>query len=265
MKKFLKPGLILLAILGVFLALEFTGAGDFLKDVVQKIEGLGVWGPILFVVIYILSALFLIPASAITLGAGLAFGLWKGFIYTSVASTLAAAAAFLAGRYLFRKKVEKKIADDENFSAIYAAVEEEGWKTVALSRFSPVFPYTFLNYAFGLTKVRFWPFVLSSWIAMMPGTFLYVYLGALGNEASGGGSTAKTIFLVVGLIATVVVTVLITKTAKRKLNEQLESADDEHGSSASGKDSADAQTTIENVKSGAVQGRMANEIHKEKA
>lgn len=255
MKKHLKPALILLAILGVFLALEFTGAGDFLKDVVKKIEGLGVWGPILFALIYIVSSVFLIPASALTLGAGLAFGLGLGFVYTSIASTLAAAVAFLVGRYLFREKMEKKIADNDEFSAIYAAVEEEGWKTVALSRFSPVFPYTFLNYAYGLTKVKFWPFVLSSWLAMMPGTFLYVYLGALGNQASGGedGGIWKTVFLVVGLIATIIVTVLITKKAKQKLNEQLEGKEGAEGDTS-------PTTGIADVETGAAQARMSEEI-----
>lgn len=267
MKKFIKPALILLGILAVFLALEFTGAGDFLKDVVQKIEGLGVWGPVIFAAIYIVAAVFLIPASALTLGAGLAFGLGLGFVYTSIASTLAAGVSFLIGRYLFRDKIEKKVADNDNFAAIDAAVAEEGWKTVALSRFSPVFPFTFLNYAYGLTKVGFWPYLIASWVAMMPGTFLYVYLGALGNQASegGGGGTAKTVFLIVGLIATIVVTILITRKAKQKLNEQLENKDGKDGEGDSDGFDPDEPVTekrLEDIETGAAQATMQEEMKK---
>lgn len=224
MKKFIKPALILLAIIAVLSTLQFTGAGDFLKDIVEKIEGLGAWGPIIFIAIYIISAILFIPASALTIGAGLAFGLTFGFIYTSIGSTLGAAASFLISRFLFRKKVENHIAYKDEFKALDEAVEEEGWKTVALSRLSPIFPYTFLNYAYGLTKVKLWPFLLTSWIAMMPGTLLYVYIGALGNQASSSDQSSlwKNISLGIGLVATIIVTVILTKKAKAKLDDQLD-------------------------------------------
>ena len=230
MKAFIKPAIVLLVIIGVLLALQFTPIGDWLEDLVKKIEGLGVWGPIVFILVYIVSAVLLIPASALTIGAGLAFGLGLGFAWTSIGSTLGAAVAFLLGRTLLRKKVEEKISEKKEFKAVDQAVEEEGWKTVALSRLSPVFPYTFLNYAYGATNVKFWPFILSSWIAMMPGTLLYVWIGALGSEASGdsNSSTLKTTFFIVGLIATIVVTIIVTKKAKAKLDEQLDDKSEDY-------------------------------------
>ena len=224
MKKFIKPAIILLLIIGALMALQFTPLGDWLEDLVKKIEGLGPWGPVIFIAVYVVAAVCLVPASALTLGAGLAFGLGLGFVYTSIGSTLGAAAAFLLGRTLFRSKIEKKIEGKKEFQAIDKAVEEEGWKTVALSRLSPVFPYTFLNYAYGVMNVKFWPYILASFISMIPGTLLYVYLGALGNQASGdsSGGVLKNVFLGVGLVATIIVTVLITKKAKKKLDEQTD-------------------------------------------
>ena len=233
MKKFIKPALILLLIIGALLALQFTPLGDWLEDLVKKIEGMGPWGPVVFVLVYIVSAIFLVPASALTVGAGLAFGLGLGFVYVSVGSVLGAMVTFLLGRTLLRKKVDKWIEDKKEFKALDETVEEEGWKTVALSRLSPVFPYTFLNYAFGATNIRFGPYALASWLAMMPGTLLYVWIGALGNQASedGGSSTMKTVFFVVGLIATIVVTVLITKKAKAKLENKIDDDSSEEKSS----------------------------------
>ena len=222
MKKYIKPIIIVLIVIGLLVALRFTPIGDWLKDLVDKIDGLGPWGPVVFIVVYAIAAVCFVPASALTLGAGLAFGLLWGSVYVSIASTLGAAASFLLGRTLFRKKVEKMIEGKEAFKAIDKAVEEEGWKTVALTRLSPVFPFSLQNYAYGVMKVKFWPYVLASWIAMIPGTILYVYLGALGNEAAddGKGSTLKYVLLGVGLVATAVVTILITKKAKAKLDKQ---------------------------------------------
>lgn len=239
MKKFIKPAIFILVIIGVLLALQFTPLGDWLKDLVEKIEGLGPVGPVIFIGVYVVSAVFLVPASALTLGAGLAFGLGFGFVYTSIGSTLGAAAAFMLGRTLFRKKAEKKIAGNKDFEALDKAVAEDGWKIVALSRLSPVFPYTFLNYAYGVTKVKFWPYIFASWIAMMPGTVLYVYLGAIGNQASGddSGSLWKNILLGVGLVATIIVTVLITKKAKAKLNEKTDADPESDDDESEGKES----------------------------
>ena len=224
MKKFIKPAIFILLIIGALFALQFTPLGEWLEDLVKKIEDMGPWGPVVFILVYIVATIFLIPASAMTVGAGLAFGLGLGFVYVSIASTIGAMVSFLLGRTLLRKKVNNWIEDKKEFRALDETVEEEGWKTVALSRLSPVFPFTFLNYAFGATKINFGQYALASWLAMMPGTLLYVWIGALGGQASGDGnsSTLKTVFFVVGLIATIVVTVLITKKARAKLDSKIE-------------------------------------------
>ncbi|KAF0124823.1 MAG: SNARE associated Golgi family protein [Elusimicrobia bacterium] len=193
-----------------------------LRAALDRLAALGPAGAAAFVLLYIAAAALLVPGSALTLGAGAIYGVVWGSLIVSLASTLGAAAAFLIGRHLARGWVEKKVAGSPAFAAIAAAVAEGGWRIVGLTRLSPVFPYTLLNYAYGLTKVPFKEYLLASWIGMMPGTVMYVYLGALAGElarsGSGGGrSPAEWALYAGGLAATVIVTVYVTRLARRKL------------------------------------------------
>lgn len=175
-----------------------------------------------FVGLYVLATVAFLPGSALTLGAGAAFGLWKGFALVSIASTLGASAAFLVGRHLLRDWVTRKLEKVPAFAAIAGAVGAEGWKVVLLTRLSPVLPFNLLNYAYGLTTVGFGEYALASWLGMIPGTFLYVYLGAAAGEAARGGSRARTsaewALYAGGLAATAVAAWLVGRTAKLALS-----------------------------------------------
>jgi len=192
---------------------------DLLKQLVDWIGQLGPWGPVLFILIYVVAAVLFIPGSVLTLGAGAVFGVVWGSIYVSIASTLGATAAFLIGRYLARDAIERKLKGNKRFDEIDKAVAGEGWKIVGLTRLSPVFPFTLLNYAFGLTQVKLWHYVLASWIGMMPGTIMYVYLGSIAGAGAGTQerTPAQWAMYGVGLVATVAVTVFITRIAKTAL------------------------------------------------
>ncbi len=150
-----------------------------------------------------------------------------GSVAVSVGSVLGATAAFLVGRTLLRGSIERRIASYPRFQAIDRAVGEQGFKIVLLTRLSPIFPFNLLNYAFGLTNVRLWQYVLASWIGMLPGTVMYVYLGSalksLADVAAGApeGGTPQTVFFVVGLVMTIVATVVVTRVASRALNEAV--------------------------------------------
>jgi uncharacterized membrane protein YdjX (TVP38/TMEM64 family) len=178
-----------------------------------------------FVGLYVLACVAFLPGSILTLGAGAAFGLWKGFVLVSVGSTLGAGAAFLVGRYLLRDWVTRRLAAVPAFAAISGAVGTEGWKVVLLTRLSPVLPFNLLNYGYGLTTVGFGEYVLASWIGMMPGTFLYVYLGAAAGAAARGGSSARTpaewAMFAAGLAATAVAAWLVGRTAKKALSGRV--------------------------------------------
>ena len=164
-----------------------------------------------------------LPGSILTLGAGLLFGVVLGSVYVSIASTVGATAAFLIGRYLARDRVARKIEGNKTFQAIDVAVAEGGWRIVGLTRLSPIFPFNMLNYAFGLTHVSLRDYFFASWIGMMPGTVMYVYLGSLAGSlaALGSGARVRTpgewALYTVGLLATVVVTVYVTRRARAAL------------------------------------------------
>ena len=196
---------------------------EFFNNLLAAIDGLGWIGPVVFIAVYVIATVLFLPGSALTLGAGALFGVVRGSILVSVASTLGATAAFLVGRYIARDWVARKIQGNAKFDAIDVAVGREGWKIVGLTRLSPIFPFNLLNYAYGLTKVRLRDYVLASWIGMMPGTVMYVYIGSLarlGVEAAEA-STAETAMRLVGLAATVAVTLYITRIAKQALNEKV--------------------------------------------
>ena len=230
MKRRRPPTKLLLVLAGLVLLL---GAGSYfdvqglLRGALEWIEAFGPAGAAAFVGIYVVACVLFIPGSILTLGAGAVYGVVRGSLLVSVASTLGATAAFLAGRYLARDWVARRIEGNERFRAIDRAVGREGWKIVGLTRLSPVFPFNLLNYAYGLTRVSLRDYVLASWLGMIPGTVMYVYLGSLAGslatlEAGGGGrSPAQWALYVVGLAATVAVTVYVTRIARAALAQRV--------------------------------------------
>jgi len=184
------------------------------------VANLGWWGPFVFLILYVLACVCFIPGSVLTLGAGALFGVIKGTIMVSISATLGATAAFLVGRYLARDWVARKIEKNPKFGAIDKAVAEDGWKIVLLTRLSPVFPFNLLNYAFGLTRIRLRDYVLASWIGTLPGTVLYVYIGSLAQAGARHTTAAEWVLRGVGLLATLAVTVVLTRVAKKALNKR---------------------------------------------
>jgi uncharacterized membrane protein YdjX (TVP38/TMEM64 family) len=171
------------------------------------------------------AAVLFVPGSLLTLGAGFVFGVAKGTVIVSLGSTAGAAVAFLVARSLSHDWVARRVARRPTLAAIGRAVETEGFKIVLLTRLSPVFPFNLLNYAYGLTAVPFRTYLLASWIGMLPGTIMYVYLGSAANSLatllSGEAprSTGEHVLFAVGLAATVAVTIVVTRRAKRTLKE----------------------------------------------
>jgi uncharacterized membrane protein YdjX (TVP38/TMEM64 family) len=211
----------------ILAALIFLGreAGAHLGTFVEWVDGLGVWGPIVFMLGYAVATVAFVPGSILTMASGVLFGLFYGTIYVIFAATTGATAAFLIARFLARRQIEERIAGNERFAAIDRAIAARGGKIVLLLRLSPAFPFNLLNYALGLTRVPVPQYVLAS-VGMIPGTFLYVYYGAaLGNLTAVAAGTApergleQWIFLGVGLLATIAVTAYVTAVARRALEE----------------------------------------------
>jgi len=214
-------------VLGLAAAFFVFDGRTLLSETLAGLAGLGAWGPVLFVVAYVIATVLFVPGSALTLGAGALFGVGLGSALVSVGATLGATAAFLVGRYFARDWVARKIEGNRTFSAIDRAVATGGWRIVGLTRLSPAFPFTLLNYAFGLTRVSLRDYVLASWIGMMPGTVMYVYIGSLARAVGERQRTsAEWALYGVGLVATIGVTVYVTRLARRALRENLQLAGD---------------------------------------
>ncbi|MEQ8466732.1 TVP38/TMEM64 family protein [Coleofasciculus sp. E1-EBD-02] len=214
------------------LAQESANGGGFnpqewLRNALQWIDSLGAVGAIAFILLYIIATVAFLPGSILTLGAGVVFGVVLGSFYVFIGATLGATAAFLVGRYVARGWVAKKIEGNKKFRAIDEAVGREGLKIVLLTRLSPIFPFNLLNYAYGITGVSLKDYVIGS-VGMIPGTIMYVYIGSLagslatiGTEAQPANPTVQWAIRIIGFIATVAVTLYVTKVARKALEEEV--------------------------------------------
>ena len=225
--------LVRIALIGVVvIVLFFVGrqAGGYVPQFAAWVDQLGFWGPLVFMAGYAIATVAFVPGSLLTLSAGAIFGLGEGILWVFLAASAGATAAFLVSRYVARRAVENKLAGSSRFAAIDAAVGREGLKIVVLLRLSPMVPFNTLNYALGLTNVRLRDYMLGC-LGMLPGTLLYVYYGKLAGDVAalaGGGQVERGweywTVMVLGLIATVVVTTLVTRIALRALKAEIADA-----------------------------------------
>ena len=196
---------------------------DLLPRFAEWVTGLGAAGIAVFVLAYILATVLFVPGSILTLAAGALFGVVRGTAIVFAAATAGACAAFLIARYLARDRIARRLAKDPRFAAIDRAIGRAGRKIVVLLRLSPVFPFNLLNYALGLTSVRFVDYLIAC-VAMLPGTLLYVYYGrvigdvaALAAGVRADRDTSYYVLFFLGLVATIAVTAVITRIARREL------------------------------------------------
>lgn len=202
-------------------------AGTYVADFIRWVDGLGALAPVIFMVGYAAATVAFVPGSVLTLAAGAVFGIVEGVLYVFLGALSGSTAAFLVGRYLARDRVEARIRGDARFEALDRSVGEQGLKLVFLLRLTPVMPYNLLNYALGLTRVRLVHYVLAGF-GMLPGTLLYVYSGRVAGDiatAVGGDPVVRGagywIVLGLGLAATVILTVWVTRMARSALREEV--------------------------------------------
>lgn len=219
----LKAGAGVAAVAAVFVGLRMLPVGRWASLLIEKVHGAGATGVALFAVVYIVSPLLLAPASVLTIGGGFLYGRGWGTLLVAACATAAACLAFLLGRTLLRERVRKRIEQDPKLRAIDAAVGAHGFRLVFLLRLSPVVPFNLLNYALGATQVKFSTYAAASVLGMLPGTFLYVSIGAAATSAAQleGGAHPPGAALWIGIAATVAVVVLLTLIARRALKDAL--------------------------------------------
>jgi uncharacterized membrane protein YdjX (TVP38/TMEM64 family) len=206
-----------------------------LPQFAEWVQSLGVWGPLAFVVGYGVAAVFLIPAVLLTLAGGALFGFRRGVVYVSLGATVGATLAFLAARYVVRRFVEAYVSRHPRLAAIDRAVESEGARLVFLLRLSPIVPFVLLNYVLGISRVRFRDYMVGT-VGMLPAVAAYVYAGKVAGDlatlaagvATPRGPTYYAL-LTVGLAATVLATVLITRAAARAVETRANPTVDRPG------------------------------------
>lgn len=201
---------------------------EYLPSLAQWFASLGPSAPAAFVAVYVLLTVALVPNSFLTIASGALFGLFWGTVYSFIASVIGAAAAFLTARVLVRDRLARRIIADARFQRVDRALCRAGLRVVLLIRLSPVFPFSLLNYALGLSGVRFHHYLLGS-ISMLPGTALYVYPGMVAGEVLALGSgharprgTDYYLTLAAGLVVTALALVLLTRVARRALREETD-------------------------------------------
>lgn len=201
---------------------------ELLHHVLELIQNWGWMGALAFILLYIVATILLVPGSILTLGAGLIFGVVWGSIYVLIGAIIGETAAFLLGRYITRDWISRKMENNQTFFALNQALNREGLKIILLTRLSPIFPFSLLNYAFGVTGISLRDYFLGS-IGMIPMTVTYVYLGSLAEDLTNIAEVSQLAnpelqwaIRIGGLVATVGATFYITRIARRTLDKSLE-------------------------------------------
>jgi len=205
---------------GLVLVFRTLPVAAWLQSFQAWVQGLGAAGVALYSLVYALCCVLFVPASILTLGAGAIYGLGTGVGAVLAGATLGAVASFLLARTLLRERIERMTADNKRVRALDRAIGKEGAKIVFLVRLAPVFPFTYINYAFGLTGIGTLPYALASFFGMIPGTVAYVYLGsAAAGAASGDNDATRKAIQIVGALAALVVTIVVARIATRAIRE----------------------------------------------
>ncbi|MDD5712182.1 MAG: TVP38/TMEM64 family protein [Smithellaceae bacterium] len=209
----------LIVLIGVLIvAARIWNVGAGLEALRNWIAGLGPYGSLAYVLIYIAAVVVAVPGAAITVAGAALFGPLWGVVLVSIASTTGAALAFLISRYAARDFVFRRLSTNEKFLKLDRMTEKHGAIIVALTRLVPLFPFNLLNYGFGLTAIPFKTYLFWSWLCMLPGTILYVagtdaVLGALSRGRFPGAAAAV-------LSAAVIVIIVLGRYARKRLREK---------------------------------------------
>jgi uncharacterized membrane protein YdjX (TVP38/TMEM64 family) len=178
-----KIGLVALLAVLIGAGLLYRNALD-VGRILDGVRSLGPWAPVVYIAVYLVAPPLLLPGAPLTIAGGALFGPLWGTAYTAIGATGGACLAFLIARYLAADWVERKSRGI--LKRTMRGVEEEGWKFVAFTRLVPLFPFNLLNYALGLTRIPFWHYALASFLCMLPGIWVYSFLGYAGREAAVG-------------------------------------------------------------------------------
>ena len=209
--RILKIALAIALIIAFVVAVRLLPVAEWLTQFQTWVRGIGPAGYVVYVIAYALCCVLIVPALALTLGAGAIFGFVAGSLVVLAGATLGATLAFLLARTVLRHRVERMTAGNAKFRALDRAITREGTKILWLVRLSGFPPFTWVNYAFGLTGVRLAPYVLITFFGIIPGTLAFTWAGAAGAAALTG--SGNRVLLAVTAIGAVAVAVFVGRIA----------------------------------------------------
>jgi uncharacterized membrane protein YdjX (TVP38/TMEM64 family) len=223
MKKFGKWIVVILVIVVLSVLSAILPVKEWIREFIGWVQSLGTLGVIIFIIAYAVATVLFLPGWIFTVSAGLIYGVFLGTVIALTGALIGASMAFLIARYFLRRNIEEITQKNPRFAAIDEAIGKNGWKIVGLLRLSPLIPFNLSNYFYGITSISFRAYVLVSAIGMIPGTLLYAYLGAIGQAGVSGGGAGRSVWqyvlLSVGLVATIAVTVLVSRIARNALKK----------------------------------------------
>jgi uncharacterized membrane protein YdjX (TVP38/TMEM64 family) len=227
LKDWWKPVVLIIVIVTLFVVMNLYGFGQDIQELQHWIQAQGVWGPVAFFIIYLGAVIATIPGTIFGVIAGGLFGSLVGVILISVSSTVGASICFLIARYFARDTVARWLSKNKTMKRLDELTENQGMMIVGLTRLIPLFPFTLLNYGFGLTKVSFKTYVFWSWLCMLPGTIIVV----VGTDALTQGLTQGRVpwELLGVLFVTIFALALIVWYSRRRLIEKRKNQEQHNG------------------------------------
>ena len=219
---------LLLAIFAAVAVLFYFPVIEWIEVAQKRIAELGALGGVLYPCFYAICNVLLLPAGVLSVGGGLFFGLWWGFVIVLAGNVLGAALAFLISRTVGRKWITRRFFRYQKWRTLDRAIERESWKIVILSQVHPLFPTSLINYLYGITRIKFWHCMLWILVGQAPGLFLYVFFGTLaqhGIDILQGRNHPKVVEYFVwggGLALTLAVTIWLGLIAIRIVQEAEE-------------------------------------------
>jgi uncharacterized membrane protein YdjX (TVP38/TMEM64 family) len=215
--KWLKIFVLIVVLTALVFLVRALPVAEWLETFKNWVQGVGPIGYVLYILVYVVCCILVIPALALTLGAGAIFGFAGGAIVNLIGATLGATAAFLLARGVLRHRVERMTSGSAKFAALDRAITREGTKIMWLVRLSGFPPFTWVNYAFGLTGIHLTPFLVTTFFGIIPGTIAFTYAGAAGAAALSG--SGNRVLLIVTAAGALLVSVFIARIATQAIRK----------------------------------------------
>jgi uncharacterized membrane protein YdjX (TVP38/TMEM64 family) len=219
---FTRPLIFILLVAGSLVAARAFNLQEYAQEdrLRQVVTSYGMWGPVIYLLVWTIAPVLMMPCLPVTLAGGILFGPLWGVVYATIGATSGAMLSFLVARYLAREWVAEKISGSK-LAHLDDKVARHGWKIVAFTRLIPLLPFFLLNYAFGLTRIRFLPYAIATFFAMLPWTIAFVLLSSSLLPLLQG---QVSVWLIIGIVLVALVSLLpvIYKKIKARQGETVE-------------------------------------------